>query len=383
MVSVYLRNWIALASLACAGAVHAADESSLLISGFGTLGVVHSDSDTSDFVLSNMRKPSGAGHTKAWSPAVDSNLGLQAAYKQGPWSAVVQVVSSQNWDKTYTPGVEWANVQYAITPDFSVRAGRIVLPTYMQTETGKVGYANTLVRPPVEAYSDFPVYVNDGVDATWRQDIGSASNSITVHYGWAEEKGASGYKNKITGAVGIVDNLDYGPLRLHAGYLQFDLEAQVIAAVIDRVPQLPQGQRNALKSSLVKSEAKVFSLGAAYDPGDWIVAAEVNQIKQVLLGKRRGWYVYGGYRLGQFTPYLAYAQQKQVDPPSQFYPLGASAQKTTSLGVRWDFYRNMDLKLQFDSIRPSSNTAGTFISYPGNKPGTKTNLFSVTLDFVF
>ena len=42
--------------------------------GFGTLGVVHSDQPLADFTASPFEGV-GAGHTRAWSPAVDSLIG--------------------------------------------------------------------------------------------------------------------------------------------------------------------------------------------------------------------------------------------------------------------------------------------------------------------
>ena len=52
-------------------------------SGFGTLGVVHSDYDKADFV-GNVVQPSGAEGARSWSPTPDSDLGGQA----GPSSLV-------------------------------------------------------------------------------------------------------------------------------------------------------------------------------------------------------------------------------------------------------------------------------------------------------
>src|SRR5688572_31146235 len=39
-------------------------------------------------------------------------------------SAVLQVVAEPNHQGNYDPHVEWANIKYQFTPDFSVRIGR-------------------------------------------------------------------------------------------------------------------------------------------------------------------------------------------------------------------------------------------------------------------
>jgi hypothetical protein len=56
----------------------------LTFHGFGTLGVVHSDEDQADFVANQFSAPDGAGFTRAWSPEVDSRLGLQVTASLTP-----------------------------------------------------------------------------------------------------------------------------------------------------------------------------------------------------------------------------------------------------------------------------------------------------------
>src|ERR1700729_1828568 len=116
--------------VACA-ASDDASASLFSFSGFGTLGVVHSSESEADFTNSTF-KPNGAGFTRAWSADVDSRLGAQVmANVTSQLSAVVQVISEQLYDNTYRPHVEWANIKYQFTPEFSVRVGRTVLSSFM------------------------------------------------------------------------------------------------------------------------------------------------------------------------------------------------------------------------------------------------------------
>ena len=152
-------------------------------SGFGTLGVVHSSEDNADFT-SSVFKPNGAGYSHTWSADVDSLIGAQVTANLTPQlSAVLQVISEQNYDNTYRPHVEWANIKYQFTPDFSVRVGRIVLPGFLVSDYRKVGYANPWVRPPLEVYSLVPITNNDGVDASYRLHFGEFTNTVQGAYG--------------------------------------------------------------------------------------------------------------------------------------------------------------------------------------------------------
>src|ERR1700729_15994 len=87
------------------------NQSMFSFSGFGTLGVVHSNEHDADFT-STIFKPNGAGYSHDWSPAVDSLIGAQVIANFTPrLSAMLQVTSQQNYDNTYTPRVEWANIK--------------------------------------------------------------------------------------------------------------------------------------------------------------------------------------------------------------------------------------------------------------------------------
>lgn len=152
-----LRHWGAPAALAAAlqagyptsargDDLHAP---TISVHGFGTFGAVRSDQDEADVVSDTFLQPNGAGHTSRWHSGVDSKIGgqVEAAFSN-EFSAVLQIVSKHRYDNSWTPEVEWANVKYQFTPGLSVRVGRTVAPTFMQSDTALVGYANPWVRPP-------------------------------------------------------------------------------------------------------------------------------------------------------------------------------------------------------------------------------------------
>ena len=143
--------------------------------GFGTLGVVHSSEDKADFT-SSIFKPNGAGHSHTWSSDVDSRFGVQVTASLTPrLSAVLQVIAEQNYDNTYKPQVEWANIKYQFAPDFSIRIGRSILPAFLLTESRKVGYSYPWVRPPDAVYALMPVTSNDGADVSYRRHFGAVT----------------------------------------------------------------------------------------------------------------------------------------------------------------------------------------------------------------
>ena len=83
---------VALALYATGARADDSDTSMFSLSGFGTLGVVHSSADRADFTAS-IFKPYGAGHTRAWSADVDSLIAAQATARFTParWKPITSV----------------------------------------------------------------------------------------------------------------------------------------------------------------------------------------------------------------------------------------------------------------------------------------------------
>jgi hypothetical protein len=61
-----------------------------------------------------------------------------------------------------------------------------------------------------------------------------------------------------------------------------------------------------------------------------------------------------------------------------------AAQKTISLGCRWDVMKNVDLKVQYDHINLGAGSAGTLINVqPDFQRGSTVNVASIAIDFVW
>jgi hypothetical protein len=380
-------------------------------SAFGTLGEVHSSQDMADFTDS-VFQPNGAGYTHSWSATVDSLIGAQLTANILPTlSAVVQVIVEQNYDGTFRPHVEWANIKYQFTPDMSVRVGRSVLPTFLFSDTRNVGYTYPWVRPPVEVYSQLPLTECDGVDFSARIHSGNLSNTLQGNVGQSsvqqpQDKGTAYTRD----AFGVSDTTEYEFFTLRLSYWHTHLIIAGVDPFLDtfRLFGLP----GIVIANEYESDYKVVAtevIGASYDPGHWFVMSEWAHTKfNSFLGDRRGWYVSGGYRAGQFTPYATYAEasaNSNSDPgltlsalPSALVGFAAGLnvglnallqqsipeQKTLTAGARWDFMKNVDLKLQIDHTRAGAESFGTLVNVqPGLRPGSTVNLFSATLNFVY
>jgi hypothetical protein len=389
--------------------------SMLSFGGFGTLGVVHSDNAQADFTATEF-KPNGAGYTHSWSVDVDSLIAAQVtANLTTGLSAVLQVISEQNYDNTYTPHVEWANIKYQFTPDFSVRIGRTALPIFMLTDSREIGYATPWVRPPIELYRLVPVTSNDGVDASYRIAVGGAINTLQATAGRSDPKfppegGFGAGTARVREVATFVDTFEKGYTTLHLNYGRARITLPEFDGLFDAFRQFgPPGIAIANRYDLYKRLATFVGVGASYDPGNWFVMSEWGEINtDSVLGDSAGWYVSGGYRVGKVTPYVTYAKVKAdsstSDPGLNTAELPASlaglatglnaglnqilgsiaVQRTISIGGRYDFMRNADLKLQYGHTNLGAGSPGVLINVqPGFTPGGTVNLFTATIDFVF
>jgi hypothetical protein len=397
----------------CATGAYAADtdQSIFTINGFGTLGLVHSSDDLADFVSSSF-EPNGAGYSRAWSASVDSLIGGQVTANITPQlTAVVQLVAQQNYNDSYWPRVEWANIKYQFTSDFDVRIGQIVQPTFMLADSRKVGYVNPWVRPPTEVYSLNPITSLTGLDASYRLHLGDVTNTVQANYGRNLSFQFPAYSHLDASPVwGVFDDMEYGSARMHLAYVATRITLTSPAdALFDAFGQFgPQGVAIAQTFETVDKSVRFLSIGASYNPGQWFAMSEWARFgSNSYIGTSTGWYVSGGYRLGSVTPYLTYAQVTErmrsapglnvSELPVSLQPIAAAldsgldaaiasrpVQYTSSAGVRWDFRKNLDLKLQVDRINLGSDSPGTLINIqPGFSSGSVVYVVSAALDFVF
>lgn len=408
-------------ALLSTGAAHA--ETDYYFSGFGTLGVAHSDNRGADY-YSNLTQPNGPGASKSTSFGTDTKLGLQAAanFRNG-LSAVVQTVFDHRLDNTYAPKFEWANLKYQFNEDWFIRVGRVQAPTFMVSDYRNVGYAQTAIRMPFDVYALNPQNHSDGIDIGAKFKI--ADGVLNAQFT------AGRVKEKISGSKGLIAS---GDVKGREALVNFTYETGAHLAragygryTMDTVPSPPDMvllYENLAKTlgpamgypvpNIVVHDGRtiVWGVGYAYDPGNWLLQTEyVSRKGEGLLVKDiDAWYVLAGYRIGKFTPYASYSEAKDKEPGVRAPavgggPLGMAAfivnsadalvagkgvDKTASVGLRWDFYKNMALKMQYERIRkdgsPTSRNVGSvFTNWEADWPTSSqtVNLTSLVLDFVF
>ncbi len=408
-----LRSAAALLCWFVAATLARADEappSGLRLSGFGTLGYVHSNERQADF-SAGVFTPGAAGASGAWSADVDSRLGLQADWLLAPqWSAVVQLVSERSLLNGYAPQVEWANLKYQLSPDLNLRLGRIALPLLLVGDYRKAGYALPWVRPPVELYAAIPLTSSDGIDASYRWASGDISHVTQLFYGHADRGIQPQLRAKAQAMTGLSHTASSGPLTLRLSAMTMRVSANLATTLFEGLRQSgASGAALAQRYALDNSRTGALALGLSYDSCEWFVNAEAGSlISHSLLGHRSAAYLSGGLRYGDWTPYLSYAAAWANSATSTSGPemlrrdaasLAAAArmngglnyllssvphQHSVTAGLRWDVASSSAIKLQYERLMPVSDSRGTLINtQPEFRSGHAIGVLSVAVDFVF
>ncbi len=359
ITALALACWAGTAS--CAHALSLGD-GAVQISGFGTLGVVHTGYKDADFVA-NSFEVSGAGHTRSVAANVDSKLGAQLDADLGRgFAAVVQVVSRQNAHGNFKPAIEWANLSYEAASNLTLRVGRTVLPTYMRADSQYVGYTLPFVRIPGEIGYANPVTNSDGLDVSYRVQSGGVKHNLQVMAGRSHGRIAIS-TFEASKLLAAFDTMEWGENSARVGY----------STSTYRLPGLP------------KSDLNIFSLGLMRETDRYFVSLDTQHADDAIQGKINSWYANAGLRFGEISPYVTYARTRIRFSPDLGADVNSGSQTTVGMGVRWNFAANMAFKLQFDQIRNRNLVSPTSFTriQPTATSGDQINLVSMVVDFIF
>ncbi|RFA24619.1 hypothetical protein CAI21_20925 [Alkalilimnicola ehrlichii] len=402
--------------LAAPGA-HASDWlDSFQVRGFGTVGFTYSDEKEADFVTNFLNQPGGAGQSEQWGHSVDTKYGLQLdARFNEQFSAVVQAIVQQQYDDEFRPDIEWANLRYQVSNDFSLRAGRIVAPTNMLSDSRNVGYAHIWARPPIEVYAGIPFTNLDGADATYRTRFAGTTATFQIAVGGSEmtyDNGGALVESEVEGFA-VNGLFERGRLGVRLGYTQVDLDVPAIEAWGDGMRAIAgdsEASRRFADRYASEGTVRYYSLGATYERGNWLTAAELmySEMDAYAFANDTSGYLSVGYRMGAVTPFavagfrdsdtmrMANADDYAVAPGQEgnrddlvaavnrLVAMSDNSQTSITLGARWDFAPGMALKVQGMHAKTGSNSSGILTNASDAfEPGKSYNLFTANVDFVF
>lgn len=375
--------------------VAAESDSAWQFSGFATAGAVHTNADELQFARVGIDAPGG----NRVDTGPDSVVGVQAGLRLGERNtAVLQLVTRETQRGDYDPRAALAFISHALTPELTLRAGRLRSPFFMLSDTADINYNQTWVRPPVEVYGLNPFSDLDGIDLLHRSRIGETFVEFHPYVGRSRVPVIGGGRARLSDLIGMRVTIEAGRLSLSAGYAQADLAVhRASAATLDLSPQL------LARLTGSGADASFSSLGAQWDDGRWLMSAELARTAtSAFANSATGAYFALARRFGSLTPYVSLARQWQDEPlvdiaaavtPAErnlitsFNRSRNQAQRSLSVGVRWDVLHNAAIKAEFAHVRTDTGAHGTFIArdnpFAPGLDNQSIKLMSISVDVVF
>jgi hypothetical protein len=372
---------------------------SAAFSGFGTIGYVETNTDQADFVSPG--QPAGASKDGSFNP--DSKIGGQINAKANSvFSGTVQAVTKYGGKGNWKPSVEWAFIKAQATPELAIRAGRIGLPFYMVSDYLNVNYSNLWVRPPMDVYGQVSFSHFDGADAIYQTSLGGTTLTGQVFYGETNTTTTVRIHSHQQMGLNLTAEFDNGiTVRLGRAQGKITVDSKSLDGLVGILSQTPFASVGD-ELSVTKKAASFTGAGISFDHENFVGSIEYTKRKTAsYISSTTGWAATGGYRIGKFTPYAVVSKLK-VDssnvnntiPSSvpQLAPLATAvngliasqniAQKTDSVGLRWDAWKNIAVKGQYDHVKPDGGP-GLFEKVQAGFGSKSVDVYSVSVDFVF
>lgn len=321
------------------------------LSGFGTIGAARASTDQAQFRTDLTH---GRGAADKIDMGEDSRLGLRATARiNDTFTAVAQVFVSRRI--THDAELDWLYGQANLPAGFDVKLGRLVLPTFMSSDSRHVGYAAHWLRAPLEVYGTYPLSSFDGSQLTWRQAVGPVNLTVQASAG-----SASTHISLVTHD----DKVEFNSLR----------SINLIAETGDWLFRIGQTRSDLLFADLAPLVPEALDqftgYGLQYDNGKAMVLAEHVTRK----GVSKSWYLSGGWRFGDLTPYATVSRFTLEDSP-------VKPTHTEAIGLRWNVANDVALKFQVQ--HSTGMGAFTEMTLPFMLDPPKVRVVSVAVDFIF
>lgn len=351
------------------------------IRGFGSAGLVAGDTQLNYISASDSISESSTF-------GADNTVGLQVNVEFNDTLEFISQILAKGAVNAYNLDAHWGYLSLATSPSLTLRAGRLVLPIAALSEYVDVGYAVPWIRPPSEVYSASMVNNYSGFDLLYTLSLKDTQITLQPFIGSLPKASLSGIDASAKRGAGINSALHFDLGRLSASYIDVsDLEISLL------------GQD--LSIGLTFS-----SLGTHLEFENVLFMAEYVERRSSRGDgspdkKLKAWYATLGYHIGKALPHLTYARGKPNSPQSVLpagtpvatpygtIPLPESmiidpapfsyAQESITVGLRYDMFNKVALKLEAQEIKPIDNSWGLFTKDPGNKA----SLVSLAVDIMF
>ncbi len=278
-----------------------------------------------------------------WSLTPESRVGLQGSWTFDPkWSFTAQAMARHSAQKAKVE-LEWAYLSYALTPEWTIQAGRKRLPLFYYSDYQDVSFAYTWARVPPDVYGWAVVNYN-GANITYRSDVmgWAVKSSAYVGQEHTKDNPIARLESPVPAQIDW-DNMWGADLEINRDWFTM------------RIAYNSSRQRLVREGVQVSPDPEVFgknskqsfaSISFNVDKDDLIVRSEFSKVdRSPARGSYFGYLVGVGYRFGNFTPMVTMSQLRAYD--NDFSVL-AERDKLRTFTLRYQLNDSSSLKFQYD-----------------------------------
>lgn len=374
-----------------------AEEKKLDIEFFGTLGAVYNDNSGYLFTKGAHNEDGSSGDLN---PYIDSVIGLQTTYKfNDTLSLIAQGITSKDVFGDIKPILDWGYLKYDSNENFIFKIGRIRLPYYKNSNNNNIGYSKLMIREPIEVYGQMPLFTYNGIEFIYSNIINKYFYTIQGNYGQEDfdipiQTINEVFKNELKDLKSINFTLGNDVIEARASYLRGQISTA--SPTIDNLfSLLRQYNLNDLanKYEMKDKKSEYMGLGLFIDYKNFIFSGEYGERKvDSFYINTQGFYTTLGYRIGSLIPYISYAKIRMTDSTfvntvssdlNKLIAIQNVAQDSKTVGFKYHINQNLDLKFEYQRIRPKDYYGGFNVDAEDEYSISNSNIYSFVIDFVF
>jgi hypothetical protein len=148
----------------------------------------------------------------------------------------------------------------------------VVLPAFLIRNT-RTGYANTMMRPPVEMYAQAPIEAVDGADVTYQHAFGDFNFTTSAYAGVSRGKlfvpAAATVATYRAPSAGLSVGGEYGPFSVRLAHARVKMTSNVWATVSTLTSTLAKVGFAQLGSDLSLIQGKKIAFTSLGGTMDW------------------------------------------------------------------------------------------------------------------
>ena len=370
------RSQILTAAILCCLSANTMASDNVEINSFMTLGLATSSNDDGTY-LNRINTHISLEN--------DSHYGINIrteVHDRLTGAAQLLATSDKN---NFNVEAEWAYLSYKVTPDSSIRAGKLNLSTFLLSDYITVGSLYPWIRPPSEVYENNPMKNYLGVEWLHITRFGSFAKLTSQFFvGSAQVQENSATLFQAQDGYGVNFQLDTESVTLRIGAITPEV-------VIEFTDLTNPGAPPAVFDN--QDRALMYTAGLSWDFSGFIgyseyVKTEVDNQTQAFFPNQEGFYVTLGMQMGDFLPHVTYAKSDGEDYtgalPAALVATGAippNKQESVAFGIRYDIDDNIDFKVEYMVVEPEPGNFGLNTTAPSN--GKDFNVISMAVDVIF